>query len=190
MSGPRPGLPAPPVRERRVLPALVVLLVLVVVVLGGYVTAAALSTPTGPPVEVAGIVRLRPLSGWETARRFDDPPGVRLTRGSASLDVVAFPFGGSSIDLLRAYVDTFLEEPAEQLSVSRVEPITLASGLPGARISYVGTFPGVAAPIEGRATAVVSGTGAGIVFDGWAPSGLLRYALDDVDAMTARAEVE
>ena len=184
-----PRVPPPPVRERRVLPAVLVLVVLATVVLGGYVTAAALSSPTGPPVDVGGLVRVRPLSEWEPAQRFDDPPGVRLTRGSAALDVLTFPFGGSADELLREYVTVFLEEPADRLSVSRIEPVTLASEVPGARVSYVGTFPGVQAPVEGRATAVVSESGVGVVFDGWAPSGLLRYALEDLDAMIDFAEI-
>ena len=37
--------------------------------------------------------------------------------------------------------------------------------------------------------AVVSGSGVGVVFDGWAPSGLLQYALDDINTMVDRAEV-
>jgi hypothetical protein len=53
----------------------------------------------------------------------------------------------------------------------------------------VGTFPGVPAPIEGQVTAIVSGSGVGVVFDGWSPSGLLQFALDDVEAMIDGAEV-
>ncbi len=41
-------------RERTWLPTLAVLGVILVVVLGGYVTAAALSEPAGPPVSVGG----------------------------------------------------------------------------------------------------------------------------------------
>jgi hypothetical protein len=182
-------LPPPPVRERRALPALLVLVVLSAVVLGGYVTAAALSTPAGPPVDVGGLVQVRPLSGWEPAQEFDDPPGVRLTRGSAALDVLASPFDGSAEQLLREYVAAFLEGQADQLSVSRIEPVTLASGLAGARVSYVGTFRGVQVPVEGQATVTVSESGIGVVFDGWAPSGLLRYALEDLDTMIEIAEV-
>jgi hypothetical protein len=189
MPGPRPPLSPPPTRERRILPVLAVLVVLAAVVLGGYVTAAALSSPAGPPIDVGGVVRVRPLSGWEPARRSDDPPALRLTRGNATLDVRAFSFGGSADILLREYVDAVLEEQADQLSVSRIEPVTLASGLPAARVSYVGTFPGVQTPIEGQVTAAVSDSGVGVVFDGWAPSGLLRYALEDLDAMSERAEI-
>jgi hypothetical protein len=183
------ALPPPPARERRVLPAAAVLAVILVVVFGGYVTAGALSTPVGPPIDVAGLVRVRPLSGWELARRFGDPPTARLTRGSASLDVAAVSFGGPSVDLLADYVRTFLEGQAEQLSVSRVEDVLIASGLPGVRVSYVGSFPGVPAPIEGQVTAIVSGSGVGVVFDGWSPSGLLQFALDDVETMIDGAEV-
>ncbi len=189
LMGADPPLPPPPARERRLLPALTVLAVLAAVVLGGYATAGVLSSPAGPPVDVAGLVRVRPLSGWELARRFDDPPGARLTRGSANLDVLALSFAGTSEALLRDYVDSVLEREGRQLSVSGVETVALASGLEGARVSYVGTFGDVPSPIEGEATAVVSASGVGVIFDGWAPSGLLQYARGDVETMIERAEV-
>ncbi len=182
-------LPAPPVRERRFLPALVVLVVLLGVVFGGYVAAAALSSPAGSPVDVAGLVRIRPLSGWELARRFGDPPGVRLTRGSASLDVAAGAFSGPSAELLEGYVREVIEAQGDQVSVSRVETVSLVSGLEGSQVSYVGVFGRGQTPIEGRLTAVVSASGVGVVFDGWAPNGLLRYAQEDLQTMIERAEV-
>lgn len=182
-------LPAPPTRERRILPVVAVVAVLAAVVFGGYVTAGALSEATGPPVDVGGVVRIHPLSGWELAGRFGDPPSVRLTRGSASLDVAAVSFSGTGEDLLREYVAQVLEPDAEQLSVGRPEPVTLASGVRGATISYVGTFGDVQTPIEGEVTAVVSGSGVGVVFDGWTPFGLLQHALGDLRTMTESAEI-
>jgi hypothetical protein len=43
--------------------------VILVVVLGGYVAAAALSEPVGPPVEIPGVLSVHPLSGWVFAGR-------------------------------------------------------------------------------------------------------------------------
>jgi hypothetical protein len=103
--------------------------------------------------------------------------------------VAAVAFAGSSEALLREYVTQVLEADAEQLSVSGLEPVALASGRRGSRVSYVGTFGGVQAPVEGELTAVVSAAGVGVVFDGWAPSGLLRHALGDLRAMIEAAEV-
>ena len=183
------ALPAPPARERTVLPVVAVVLVLAVVVFGGYVTAGALSTSAGGPVDVAGLVRLTPLSGWELAERFSDPAGARLTRGSGTLDVFAGSFEGTTDQLIGRYVAGSLEPQAEQLSVSQIETLELASGLVGSRISYVGTFRDVPVPIEGELTAVVSDSGVGVIFDGWAPSGQLRSALDEVRAMIDAAEV-
>jgi hypothetical protein len=182
-------LPAAPARERKVLPAAAVLFVLALVVLGGYGVAGALSSPAGPPVEVAGTARVTPLSGWELAERFDDPPGARLTRGGANLDVFVFSFGGTRDELLRAYVTEVLDPDAEQLSFSQVETVELASGLGGSRLFYVGTSGDVQAPIEGAVTAVVPAPGVGLVFDGWTSFGLLQYALDDLETMIERAEV-
>ena len=182
-------LPVPPIRERTVLPVVVVALVLVGVVFGGYVTAGALSSTAGGPVDVAGLVRVRPPAGWEIGERFSDPPVVRLTRGGGNLDVAAGSFAGSAEALMREYVSGSLEPQAEQLSVSGVEAVRLASGLRAVRVSYVGTFRDVPVPIEGEVTAVVSDSGVGVIFDGWASSGQLQSVRGDVRTMIETAEV-
>lgn len=160
------------------------------VVLGGYAIGGALMGAAGPPIDVAGVVRVQPLSGWELAARFAEPPRARLTRGSGNLDVVAVPFAGPAAELARQYVRAVLEPEARQLSVSReVERVTLESGLPGVRIAYVGLFGKAQAPIEGEVTAFVSPSGVGAVFDAWGPEGVLRYVLDDVRTMIERAVI-
>jgi hypothetical protein len=177
--------------ERRWGPAAAVLAVLLVVVLGGHVLAGALSEPSGAPVTIAGVLRVSPLSGWQLARRFDHPQGAQLTRGDGNLTFLAIPgFSGTPGDLAQQYVDQILSPDSQQLSVSRqFEPLTLASGLTGVRIAYVGSFGGAHASIEGELTAVVSPSGVGAIFDGWAPSGLLRFVNDDMHAMIDDAEV-
>jgi hypothetical protein len=183
-----PELPAPPMPVRRFLPAAVVLGVIVVVLFGGYVFAAALSEPTGPPVDVGGLVRVEPLSGWAVAGRSSDPPGVRLSRGGGTLDVAAFGFTGDADALLRAYLEK-LEPQTEHLSIGAVGTVRLASGLTGARVHYVGTLGDVQTPIEGELTAVVSPSGVGVVFNGWSSEGLLRFVLEDVGTMIDRAAI-
>jgi hypothetical protein len=161
-----------------------------VVVFGGHAVGGVLTGATGPPVDVAGVVRVEPLSGWELAARFDEPPRVRLTRGGGNLDVVAIPFEGPAPDLAKEYVERVLGPEARQLSVSReAERMILESGLPGVRIAYVGLFGKAQAPIEGEVTAVVSPSGVGAVFDAWGPEGVLRYAVDDVRTMIERAVI-
>ena len=177
-------------RRRRILPTVGVALVLVVVVFGGYAVGGALSTPTGSPVEIAGVVRVQPRSGGEVAARVAEPAGVRLTRGGGSLDVVAIPFSGDAAALAQEYVGEVLEPEASRLSVSpEVEVVRLASGLEGVRIAYVGRFGKSQTPIEGEVTAVVSPSGVGVVFDAWGPAGVLRYIVEDARAMTDAAEV-
>jgi len=166
-----------------------VVVVVVVVLSGGYVSAAFLSEPAGPPVDVGSVVRVEPLSGWAVAGRSGSPPAVRLSRGGGTLDVAALRFDGDAAALLRSYVGDALEPQATQLSISNVEATTLHSGLAGARIGYVGTFGDVQTPIEGEVTAFVSASGVGVVFNGWAPAGLLRFVRDDVETMIERAEV-
>jgi len=188
-AGPIP-LPAPPLRHRRWIPVVVLVAVMGGVVSGGYVTSDALGETTGDTVTVSASVRITPLAGWELAERFGDPPGIRLTSGSTSLDVATIPFTGTDVDLLASYIDQVLEPDAEQFQVSEeVEPVRLASGLTGTRIAYVGLFGDVQAPIEGEVTAVVSPSGAGVIFNGWAPAGQLQFEIDEIDEMIERAVI-
>jgi hypothetical protein len=183
-------LPAPPLRQRRWVPVLVVAVLLVGIVSGGYVTADALGGVGGETVVVSPSVTVTALPGWELAERFEGPTGIRLTKGGASLDVASLPFTGSSEGLVAAYVENILEPGAEQFRVSEtVEGVVLESGQVGARITYVGLFGDVQAPIEGEVTAVVTPDGLGVIFDGWTPSGQLQFAIDDIHTMIRRAEI-
>jgi hypothetical protein len=192
---PRPDAAAgaAPGRRRRWLPALSVLVAIVVVVLGGFVTAAALSEPAGPAVGVAGVVRVRPPSGWELARRgvVEGAPFARLTRGTGNLDVVAVtPYEGTAQSLASEYADRVLSGQLSQLSVSRtLDDVLVASGATGVRFAYVGVGGDSGVPIEGEVTALVSTSGTGAVFDAWAPEGLLTYSLGDLETMIDRAEI-
>jgi hypothetical protein len=186
----RVPLPAPPLRQRRWIPVVALAGVLAAVTTGGYLTSDTLGQIRGGAVAVGTSVRVTPFPGWELAGRSTDPDRIRLTSGSTSLDVAAFPFDGTDVDLLGRYVDQVLEPDAEQFRVSEeVEPVRLASGLNGSRIAYVGLFGDVQSPIEGEVTAVVSPSGEGVIFDGWAPAGQLQFEIDEIDAMIDRAEI-
>lgn len=125
-----PAPPAPAGSERRWFPTLAALGVILVIVFGGYVTVGALSIRTAEPVRIAGVVRLFPLSGWQVAGRFTAPPGARLTRGNADLDLwVLRGFGGSAAELANVYGDQALRSEAERLSTS--EPVVQAPLGPG-----------------------------------------------------------
>jgi hypothetical protein len=140
--------------------------------------------PRGGAGDRAGRGDVRGLPHLRRPRR--DPGRGRGGR----LDVAAFPFAGTDVDLLGRYVDDILEPDAEQFRVSEeVESVRLASGLTGSRIAYVGLFGDVQAPIEGEVTAVVSPSGEGVIFDGWAPAGQLQFEIDEIDAMIERAEI-
>ena len=209
MQGSPPAATAPPTRpdlspgarrpSRGGWATLAVLGVIMTVVLGGYFTAAALSEPTGSAVEVAGIVRVRPLSGWAVADRgsLAGRPFVHLTRGSGNLVVVAFGgLGGDVISLARGYAD-LLSGELSQLSVSQPRTVRLdsgsgsssGSGLAGVRFGYVGVVAGTGTSIEGEVTAVLAPSGDGVVFEGWAPAGVLSFVLSDIESMIERAEV-
>jgi len=186
--------PAPGSIPRRWLPTLVVFGAMLVTVLGGYVVAGATSTEPAGPVEVGGVVLVRPAAGWALAGRFasGDVPGARLTRGSGNLDVLAAPFDGDAGDLANLYVEEGLRAQADagRLSTSpSLESVIVASGLGASRFSYVGVFERGGAPVEGEVTVLVSPGGSGVIFDGWAPEGQLEFALDDIHTMEEEAEV-
>jgi hypothetical protein len=165
-----------------------VLGVILALVLGGYISAAALSEPAGSPVGIAGVVSIRPLSGWIVAGNPSDGPAVNFTRGSGNLETTVFPGFAGLRQLANHYVDV-LSGTLSQLSVSRqLRGIRLSSGLRGVRFGYIGIAAGTGTSIEGEVT-VVGAFGSGVVFDGWAPAGLLSFVRSDIDTMIGRAEV-
>ncbi len=164
---------------------LAVLGVILVVVLGGYVTAAALSEPAGPPVGIPGVVSIRPLSGWVVA---DTTSGVSaITRGSGNLDTTTGPSGSEDVQQLAERYKEELSGQLSQLSVSRqLSVVRLSSGLRGVRFAYIGVVAGTGTSIEGEVTVVIA-SGRGVVFDGWAPAGLLSFVRSDIDTMIDQA---
>lgn len=169
------------------------LLVIATVVTGGYVIAAALSEPAGPPVGFAGVVSVRPLSGWQFAGRdrAGGAPFVRITRGNGNLDIVVVtPFDRSARTLATEYARQVLSVQLSQLSVSpHAEPVQLMSGIRALRYGYVGVVAETGASIEGEVTVLVTLSGQGVVFDGWAPEGLLSFVRSDLETMVDRAQV-
>jgi hypothetical protein len=196
--GPAPAPPPLPPHEARWVPALGALAVIVVTAFGGYVVAG---DPTaagkeirgdggepGPPIAV-GPITIRPAPGWIVAEQIPDPPQLRLTSGAAQLLVAIPPSESSPSALLQSYIEEILEPQARQLSVSRVRQVELPSGQIGSLLAYVGSFEGVASPLEGEVLAVVSAIGTPVLFDGWAPEGLWVGARGDVRSMVASAEI-
>lgn len=174
-----------------------VVAILAFTVFGGYLVAAALQRPAGPPIAVAGTVAVQPLSGWEVAHTFSGDvgsgraEGVSLTRGTGNLDVVVIdPVPGGLVELGATFVEQVLEPQAQRLSVSSgLELVALAGGRDAARFSYVGVFSRGGSPIEGEVTVTVAGSGAGVVFDAWAPQGQLGFSLVDAHTMEDAAEI-
>jgi hypothetical protein len=166
---------------------------ILVVVLGGYVVAAVLSEPTGPSVGIPGAVGVRPLSGWvraDTTVSFEGATSFQLTRGNGNLVVsVREPYRGDPETLADTY-RVFLSEHLNQLSVSSaLAPVRLRSGQTGVRFAYIGVSAETGTSVEGEVAVFVTPSGHGIVFDGWAPAGLLSFVRSDVRTMIAEAEV-
>ena len=175
---------------RRVASAAAVLIAVLATVFGGYAVAALLVEPAGPPVSVADVVRVQPLSGWAFAGRYAVAglPAARITRGNGNLDILGASAGVPG-ELANMYVEQVLKPSAPRLEISgNLERVQLG-GAAGARFAYVGVFDRGGAPIEGEVTVLVSSTGHGVIFDAWAPEGLLQYIRGDVETMQADAEL-
>jgi hypothetical protein len=172
-------------------PAAAVLIAVLVTVFGGYAVAALLIEPAGPPVSVGGVVRVQPLSGWEFAGRYAvaGMPAARITRGNGNLDVLV-TVADAPDELAHRYVDEVLKPSAPRLEISgELQRVQVGGAASGARFAYVGVFDRGGSPIEGEVTVLVSSTGHGVIFDAWAPEGLLQYVRGDVETMQARAEL-
>jgi hypothetical protein len=179
-----------------------VFIVISVVSLGGLFAAGAAdetlaegdpaADPGGarPPVVVIGTVNITPLEGWQEADRFQDPEGVRLTKGTATLDAVGLPFQGSPEDLFNDYVANVLTPQASQIrTAEQLEIVHLDVGFTAVRGFYFGVFGERNASIEGELTTVLIPGGTGIVFDGWAETGSYRFVRDEVDSIVLSTRV-
>jgi hypothetical protein len=143
-----------------------------------------------PPVVIVGTVSITPLEGWEAADRFDDPAGVRMTKGTASLDALGFSFEGSPEELFRAYVADVLTPQASQIQAAEeLEIVHLDVGFTAVRGFYFGVFGERNASIEGELTTLLAPEGTGIVFDGWAETGSYQWVRDEVNSMVQALEV-
>jgi hypothetical protein len=198
----RPDAPGAVRPVRRWFPTVLIALVMSVTVLGGFVVAGTLPVPEVRPVALAGVLTVHPLPGWEVVRRehatIPLPSGGvlsgefgQLTRGSGALDLLALPgVGVPALELADLYVSQVLASQLERLSVSDlVERITLRNGLEAVRFGYIGSQPQTGAALEGSVTAVVSPSGNGAVFDGWAFQGQLELIGEELRAMIEGAQV-
>jgi hypothetical protein len=145
-----------------------------VTVLGGFVVAETLPQPEVRPIELGGVVTVRPLRGWEVVLR-ERVTVPAPTGGSLSGDFAQLTRGNGALDLLA------LSE--------RVRGIVLPNGLRAVRFGYIGSEPRSGSSVEGSVTAVVSPVGNGVVFDGWAFRGQLELIVEELLAMIEGAEV-
>ena len=163
------------------------------VVLGGYVVAAALSEPAGDPVGSPGSVLVRPLSGWvrsDSTGSFERSSSFQLTRGNGNLIVSVRGRYLEAPEALAQEYRAYLSNRLSQLSVSSaLEPVRLRSGENGVRFAYIGVSVDTGTSVEGEAAVFVTPGRHGIVFDGWAPAGLLPFVRSDVRTMVAEADV-
>jgi hypothetical protein len=197
-SPPPPAPPPPPgPRESKWLSTIGVLAVTLFVAFGGYAVAGEPSAAgdditgnqgePGEPIPL-GPITIRPAPGWGVAEQIPDPPQLLLTNGTAQLYASVQGEAASAEALLDAYIQA-MSEDALQLSASPARGVELPSEQPGVLSSYVGTFEGVASPLEGEVLALISPSGTPVLFDGWAPEGLWVGARDEVRTMISSAEI-
>jgi hypothetical protein len=187
-----PTDPARPPALRRWLAALALLLAVVAIGQAGPFAAAAVLRP-GPPVSVGGHVRFFPLTGWSVTGRITGPyQGVRLARGSATLDVVtpARPVPNP----VPAYVAAVLASRFTQLRLGATTTARLPNG-PALRVFYLGASPATGS-VEGELTFLLArpptaavGPPRLVIFDAWAPRGQLMFELQDINLMIERTRV-
>ena len=65
----------------------------------------------------------------------------------------------------------------------------LKGGTAGVRFRYVGVVADTGATVEGVVTCVVTPDGQGVVFDGWAPEGMLSFVDGDLETMVDQAVI-
>ena len=191
---PRPDeAPAQRRVERRWLPALGVVAAIVFVTCGARTVGGAIAGPEGPPIDVPGVLSVRPRPGWELEAREEPQEGVHrllLRLGTAGLFVLALEGSEESVGSLAArYVNEGLGSELSQLAVEEPpEEVVLANGMTALRFGYQGvTEDGV--PAEGVVTVVVAPSGNAVVFDGFGVAGDLAWAIDDLRAMVDGAVV-
>jgi hypothetical protein len=86
--------------------------------------------------------------------------------------------------LARAFVIGELKRQLDRPTVSRnLEDVTLESGARAVRFAYVGVVGDTGVSVEGEVTVLVTPAGDGVIFDAFAPEGLLQFILGDVHSM-------
>ena len=178
--------------ERRWIPAIAVVLVMLSLTVGAHAIGARLAGQRQPLTGMPGVLEVQPAPGWEVAERSDDGAThqLLLRRGTAGLLIVGIEaYGRGPEDLAHDYAEQVLDQHLAQLRIGGdAGAVMLPSGLEAVRFGYVGvTADGVT--IEGVVTAVVSPSGTGVVFDGFAPEGDLVSAAGDLSSMIDSAGV-
>jgi hypothetical protein len=179
-------------RERKWLPTLAVFGVIVFTTIGGYVAAALLATPAGPPVGFPGLVTVQPIAGWEPAGAgtTQGHPYLGIARGNGTLIVVDWGPASDAEALAVDVVEGVLQAELSQVSVSdELTSPTLADGTMGVRFRFVGVDPDTGGSLEGEVTTFVASAGRGVAFIGLAPEGQLPFMEGDLHTIIYRAKV-
>jgi hypothetical protein len=177
--------------HRRWAPTLAVAAVILSLTVGAHAATDLLDGPPASRIDVAGLVSVLPAPGWEPVSRRDDQGlhDVVFARGSARLLVVVLEgFADAPAALAEAYVEDAMRGRFVQVRLAPSPDRTTVVGREAVRLGYVGITEDRVF-VEGGVTAVVGSTGAGVVFDAFAPEGTLAASADDLRRMMDGAEV-
>lgn len=150
----------------------------------------------GQPLPPGSVLELGPLripleAGWQPQDGPSDSILVRLTKGSAAIDVVSLNIQGGTAtpaNVYTGYMGLVAQDPAA-VSFTNTPPtnIQIGQARPAARGSYTGVFG--SSQIEGEVTAFVTSDTAAWVWDAFATGGTLRTLLPETQRMIDNIQV-
>lgn len=179
------GPSAPPARQRRWLPVVIVTALIVVVAGGARSVADATASRTGPMA--MGTVRVQPADGWQVEGSVT-PTFAQLHKGAVVLNVtVGQPVPGGPIVLATLYREQRLEPSFVRFVPSAPDSTITQNGAPAVGFTYFAvTSDGVA--LDGLVI-VVDTASTSVIFDARAPSGELTGAIEDIRSMVEGTSV-
>jgi hypothetical protein len=181
-----PSVPAK--QPRGCLATLAVLVLMLTIVGSGMVAAESVQDLPAGPVTIADGVVVVPAGGWEFAGRTEDERGVLLSNGGGSLFITVVTGSHAPNAVLDQVLAEWQAVEGTQITTGEVEPSLLRPGQAAAKVSYSGSFEGIAYPVEGEVTAVQGAT-TSVVFDAWAGEGDFPFIRPAVERMVTEATV-
>jgi hypothetical protein len=158
------------------------------VTFGGYLIGEASGASLGIETDVTDRVTVRLPEDWTISEPAEDPVGF-LASSAIGFVIIGEVAGRESAQALAsAYFNDTLVGQAQQVVAGDVFTHAIPAG-EAVSFRYLGTFEGVATPLEGEVFAIQSPSGVAVIIDGWAPEGTYTYVADEILTMAQTIEV-